>query len=211
MQLVAILFVTGAVRSGCDAASGPPADLPGREASLASLADSADALARAESRRTRPLSPGERLDPNRAREEELDRLPGIGPATARAIVSARDSAPFESLEDLTRVRGIGPATLERLRPALEVAYAPARSRPPSRSAARTGIRGGLRGAAEPIVDINRAGPDELRTLPGVGPVLADRIVEDRAARGSYRKPEDLLRVRGIGPALLERLRARIRL
>jgi competence protein ComEA len=43
-------------------------------------------------------------------------------------------------------------------------------------------------------------------LPGVGPVLAQRILEDRAQAGRYRGPDDLLRVPGIGPAKLARLR-----
>jgi competence ComEA-like helix-hairpin-helix protein len=60
------------------------------------------------------------------------------------------------------------------------------------------------------VDLNRAGVEELDTLPGIGPVLARRIVEHRAAHGPFRRPEDLLAVRGIGPRLFERLRGRVR-
>ncbi len=54
------------------------------------------------------------------------------------------------------------------------------------------------------VDINRASPEELTSLPRIGPVLARRIVEGRP----YARLEDLLRVRGIGPATLRRLRSR---
>jgi competence protein ComEA len=49
------------------------------------------------------------------------------------------------------------------------------------------------------------------TLPGIGPVLAGRIVEDRTANGPYRQAADLLRVKGIGPATLARLRPRLSL
>jgi competence protein ComEA len=63
----------------------------------------------------------------------------------------------------------------------------------------------------PGVDPNTAGAEELRTLPGIGPALAARILEDRRARGPYTRPEDLLRVRGIGPATLARLRPRLEL
>lgn len=57
------------------------------------------------------------LDLNRATEAELEELPGIGPATAAAIVAHRQaSGPFGSVEALLDVRGIGPAKLEQLRP-----------------------------------------------------------------------------------------------
>jgi competence protein ComEA len=54
---------------------------------------------------------------NTATATELDALPGIGPATAQAIVADRDQhGPFASVDDLARVRGIGPAKLAQLRP-----------------------------------------------------------------------------------------------
>lgn len=60
------------------------------------------------------------------------------------------------------------------------------------------------------LDLNQAGAPELEALPGIGPVLARRIVETRKQIGRYDTPEDLLRVRGVGPRLLERIRPRIR-
>jgi competence protein ComEA len=54
---------------------------------------------------------------NSATASQLDALPGIGPATAQAIVSDREQhGPFASVDDLARVRGIGPAKLAQLRP-----------------------------------------------------------------------------------------------
>ena len=50
------------------------------------------------------------------------------------------------------------------------------------------------------VDINAAGAAELERLPNVGPALAQRIVDYRSAHGSFRTPEELARVKGIGPA-----------
>lgn len=56
------------------------------------------------------------LDINRADEAALDELPGVGPATAAAIVAHRDEhGPFTSVTSLQEVPGIGPAKLERLR------------------------------------------------------------------------------------------------
>jgi competence protein ComEA len=55
------------------------------------------------------------VDLNTANESDLDALPGIGPATAAAIVAHRDRhGPFTSVDQLLEVRGIGPAKLEQL-------------------------------------------------------------------------------------------------
>lgn len=58
---------------------------------------------------------------NTASSEQLQLLPGIGEARARAIVSMRkQNGGFKSLEQLTEVKGIGDAMLERLRPHLSL-------------------------------------------------------------------------------------------
>ncbi len=64
----------------------------------------------------------------------------------------------------------------------------------------------LPSAAADGVDVNRATPEELRTLPGIGPSIAGRIVESREREGPYTSVDDLLRVKGIGPRTLDRLR-----
>lgn len=56
------------------------------------------------------------------------------------------------------------------------------------------------------VDVNAAGGDELALLPGIGPSIARRIIEDRLERGPYASADDLRRVKGIGPTLVERVR-----
>jgi competence protein ComEA len=60
------------------------------------------------------------------------------------------------------------------------------------------------------VDLNQADAAGLDALPGIGPVIAGRILERRARQGPFRTPEDLLAVRGIGPAVFARLRDRVR-
>jgi competence protein ComEA len=56
------------------------------------------------------------------------------------------------------------------------------------------------------LDLLSADEMELQVLPGVGPVIARRIIEWRSKREHPWGPDDLLEVSGIGPATLERLR-----
>ncbi len=51
---------------------------------------------------------------------------------------------------------------------------------------------------EYLVDLNLAGKEELVLLPEIGPALADRIIEYRAATGGFRSKDELLKVKGIG-------------
>ena len=74
------------------------------------------------------------------------------------------------------------------------------------------IGGGARsagGGAGDALDLNSATAVELEELPGVGPVLARRIVEHRTSRGGFHRLDDLLQVKGVGPRLLDGLRARV--
>jgi len=85
------------------------------------------------------------------------------------------------------------------------------SREPGRGGGEGAPDGGA--AATPFgtasVDLNRATAADLDVLPGVGPVLAGRIIAHRERHGPFRDAEELLAVRGIGPRLFARLRPRI--
>lgn len=68
-------------------------------------------------------------------------------------------------------------------------------------------RDGVRGAVVTrSIDLNSAPAAELELLPGVGPSLAAAIVADRGAQGPFDSVDALDRVRGIGPAVLARIR-----
>ena len=59
------------------------------------------------------------------------------------------------------------------------------------------------------ININQATSGELQTLPGVGPTLAQRILDYRKKNPPFRKVEELLIIRGISRDKLERMRSRI--
>lgn len=66
---------------------------------------------------SQPGSPALKIDLDRAGADELNRLPGIGPALASRIVADREAnGPFGSIEEFQRVRGVGPALSARIAP-----------------------------------------------------------------------------------------------
>ena len=75
----------------------------------------------------------------------------------------------------------------------------------SRAAARAGERMNV-SMPEGDVDVNNGSVEELDRLYGVGPALAQAIVEEREANGLFHYPEDLINVKGIGEKTLQKMR-----
>lgn len=75
--------------------------------------------------------------------------------------------------------------------------------PPARPSGRAPVSAGA--APSTRVDLDEAGAADIATIPGIGPVLAARIVEDRSRRGPFGSLAGLQRVKGIGPALAGRI------
>lgn len=150
------------------------------------------------------LAPGERVDPNSAPPDRLMGLPGASRTLVQRIVEERGKAPFRTADDLRRVSGIGPATVDKWRELLALPESA-----PQRAPQAAGIERAA--AATGPIDLNRAGEAELERLPGVGPVLARRILAWRDSAGGFRSVEQLEEVRGVGPALMRRLTPLIRI
>ena len=62
--------------------------------------------------------------------------------------------------------------------------------------------GAIRNAHNGGIKVNEAGLETLQSLPGIGPIYAERIIEERQKNGPFRYPEDLEAVNGIGPQKL---------
>ena len=78
---------------------------------------------------------------------------------------------------------------------------PAQIHAPPRSG--TGYRAGA-------VDVNTAREDELMTVSGIGPALAQAILTERDTNGIFYFPEDMLTVKGIGGKTLDKIAAQFR-
>jgi competence protein ComEA len=137
---------------------------------------------------TDPLLVALPVDINTADAHTLTAIPGVGQSTADAIVeSRRRRGHFATVADLGRVDGLGPTSVDALAPFV------------------TALPEGPPLPPVPL-NPNQASASALERLPGIGPVVASRIVVDREEQGPYQHLEDLARVKGVGPVTLDRIR-----
>jgi hypothetical protein len=100
------------------------------------------------------------VDVNRASREELERIPGLGPALAARVTAGR---PYNQLADLEKVNGIGANMLKKLLPFLVLQPDPAMVKPP-----RSQKNGSLHRAKKPaLVKENNNSPDVQANLSGM--------------------------------------------
>lgn len=73
--------------------------------------------------------------------------------------------------------------------------------------AAQGQTGTIKFSVDRLLDLNRANADELEALPGIGAVLAQRVIAFRQSAGGFRTIEDLRAVKGIGAKKFDRLKS----
>lgn len=106
------------------------------DAALADGRRGGDAGAVAAAPQASAASAGGVVNINEASDDQLTRLPGIGPARARQVIEYRKQHPFKRPEELTRIKGIGKKTFAKLRPLIALsgpttlAERPHAARPP---------------------------------------------------------------------------------
>jgi competence protein ComEA len=157
-----------------------------------------------------------RVDLNRAGRAELLQLPGVGDSLATRIESyRREHGGFRTVDDLTAIHGVGPATVDKLRDWVRVSdedggkqanqSSSASARKKATSASDKSVASQKGADLKEPIDINQASLQDLQRLPGIGPKMAQRIVDERQ-KNPFKAVEDLRRVSGIGVKTLERLR-----
>jgi len=167
------------------------------------------------------LAAGPLVDINTADQKALESLPGVGPATAKAIVQGR---PYKSVDDLANVKGLGKSKLEKIKPLVTVGGPPAAQAP----AAAGAPAGGAATKAAPAtqsaqkapaqakpaakaavptgpVNLNTASKEQLVALPGIGEKKAQAIIDGRP----YQKTEDVMKVKGIKTGIYNKIKDRI--
>lgn len=158
---------------------------------------------------------GPMLDLNRASKAELRLIPGMGDSLAQRVIDHRQrNGSYRSVDDLRLISGIGPRTFDRIRPHLfviqnesfvgldEEEVMPTESK---RSMPTASVPSKKLLALKSAINVNQANQTELQKLPGIGPKISQRILDERA-RARFKSVDELRRVSGIGPKTLEKLR-----
>jgi competence protein ComEA len=132
------------------------------------------------------------VDLNKATAEELEELPGVGPATAKKIVAGR---PYTKVDDLAKA-GIAARVITSIRSKVHVTESTA-AKSKTKSA----------GTSEPTtksekVNLNTADAAALEELPGIGPAHAKAIIAARP----FKSVDELASVRGVGKSRSDALK-----
>ena len=148
------------------------------------------------------------VDINTADQKTLESLPGIGKATAAAIIAGR---PYKSVDDLKRVKGMNDAKVQALKDKITVGGSAASTAVPQRSsstqkaATEKGSKATSKLAPGQRVNINTATKQEIEALQGIGPAKAQMIIDGRP----YNKPEDIMKVKGIKQKVFDKIKDNI--
>jgi competence protein ComEA len=163
-------------------------------------------------------APASSVDINTADQKTLEALPGIGKATAKAIIAGR---PYKSVDDLKRVKGMSDKKINSLRSKVTVgatavpapsatpapkATAEEKKAPAAEKAAKTkSSKSAGKLAPGQKININTATQQEIEALPGIGPKKAQDIIKGRP----YDKPEDIMKVKGIKQGIYNKIKDNI--
>jgi len=158
------------------------------------------------------------IDIRTASLEELILLPGIGEKRAAAIIEHRNRTPFQNVNEIMLIKGIGVKTYEKMRPMLLVFGSDTpidkNAKDSSGSSksdkdAKSGKESIKKADLTTMVNLNSATLEQLCTLVGIGPAKAQAILDYRAENGSFSAIEDIMKVKGIGPATFAKNKDRL--
>jgi competence protein ComEA len=138
---------------------------------------------------------------NTASIGKLMELPGIGKVMAKRIIEYRKKQPIRTYQDLLNIKGIGRKKLKKLEKFLNL---------PIGSETKAAVFDNKAKSFDiKNVNINTTSIEKLMELPGIGKVIAQRIIEYRKTK-KFTSFNQLLEIKGIGKKKLEKLKEYIK-
>ncbi len=154
------------------------------------------------------------IDINTATLKELTSLPGIGPSTAKNIITYREGSKFSKVEDIMNVKRIGEKSLLKFKHLIKVGTEISIKKPDdigkiaptaqdenkkieTIEVVKDKVDVSPVKTDDQLIDINTATLEELTSLPGIGPSTAENIIKYREET-KFSKIEDITNVKRIG-------------
>jgi competence ComEA-like helix-hairpin-helix protein len=148
------------------------------------------------------------VDINNASQKELEALPSVGAATAKKIIGAR---PYKSVDELSKA-GLSAKVIDKIKPlvtagassATATTAAVAESKPVKevKTATKTAKSAATKLAPGTKININTADKATLESLPEIGPVKAQAIIDGRP----YKSIEDVMKIKGIKQKTFDKIK-----
>ncbi len=145
------------------------------------------------------------FDINLADSAQWASLPGIGPVLSRRIIKFREAkGGFHAVADLQKVYGLKPEIFDQISDQLFVQKSEGKISLNS-SKKRPSPAPFTPKSLAPI-NLNTADSATLTQLPGIGPVLSQRIIRFRKAKGGFEEVDELKQLYGLKPAVFDKIR-----
>jgi len=149
------------------------------------------------------------FDPNTLSPADWLRL-GVPEKTVRTIVNFRNKGgQFRVPEDIRKIWGLRKVDADRLVP-----YSRIKPQPDDKYTSRFPLPARekkVEREKQPVIDVNTATADEWETLPGIGKVLANRVIKYREKLGGFTSLEQVKKTYGISDSVFEQIRPLLRL
>jgi comEA protein len=156
----------------------------------------------------------ESININTAGVKVLKKLPGIGSVYAQHIIDYRNKhGAFTSKKELLKVSGIGDARFGKISPYIVLGdLGDAAKMKAGKQHNSSSVTAEEQASPKEVrINVNTADVKALKSLPGIGEVYAQHIIEYRQKNGSFTVFEQLIKVDGIGEKRLEKIKPLIKL
>ena len=143
-----------------------------------------------------------KININTATSEQLQQLPGIGPAIAKRIIKYRKrEGDFQDIGEIKNVKGIGEKIYEKIKPYIKMGKIIRQEKIKKEEVIKKEEKPTISGK----ININTATSEQLQQLAGIGPAMAERIIQYRKKWGNFQDIGEIQNIKGMGEKAYEKI------